>query len=85
MFTPPDNASSIVTYAYLAEFFCAWYSGNPYEWFAATNRALGPYKWCYWTMVFCNVVVPQALWSARVRSSAVVRALWRLRSANHAA
>ena len=52
----------IVGYAYGVEFFCAWYGGNKYEWFAFVNRALGPYAWCYWTMVFCNVAAPQLFW-----------------------
>src|SRR2546421_11866266 len=50
---------SIVGYAYGMEFFIAWYSGSPYERFAFINRALGPYWWGYWTMITCNVVVPQ--------------------------
>ena len=29
----------------------------------------GPYKAYYWTMVFCNVVVPQLFWSKTVRRS----------------
>jgi molybdopterin-containing oxidoreductase family membrane subunit len=59
----------IVGYAYAMEFFIAWYSGNPTERFVFVNRAFGPYAWAYWTMVFCNVVAPQALWSRRVRQS----------------
>jgi molybdopterin-containing oxidoreductase family membrane subunit len=60
---------SIVGLAYLTELFTAWYSGNPYEQFAFSNRALGPFAWAYWIMMSCNVVVPQLLWSRRVRSS----------------
>ena len=59
----------IVGYAYAMEFFIAWYSGNPTERFVFINRAFGPYAWAYWTMIFCNVVAPQALWSRRVRQS----------------
>jgi molybdopterin-containing oxidoreductase family membrane subunit len=59
----------IVGYAYAMEFFIAWYSGNPTERFVFVNRAFGPYAWAYWTMIFCNVVAPQALWSRRVRQS----------------
>ncbi len=43
-------------------FFIAWYSGNPFEQYAFINRALGPYWWGYWAMIFCNVVVPQFYW-----------------------
>ena len=54
--------SIMVGYAYTIELFTAWYSGVAVERFAFMNRALGPYAWAYWTMVFCNVVAPQALW-----------------------
>lgn len=60
---------SMVGYAYLVELFMAWYSGNPYESFAFMNRALGPYWWAYWTMVTCNVVVPQFLWVKKIRTN----------------
>jgi molybdopterin-containing oxidoreductase family membrane subunit len=63
---------SIVGYAYAMEFFIAWYSGSPYERFAFINRALGPYWWGYWTMITCNVVVPQLFWSKRIRNSLVL-------------
>ena len=59
----------IVGYAYGLEFFIAWYSGNAYELFTFRNRAFGPYAWAYWTMVTCNVVIPQLFWFKRVRSS----------------
>ncbi len=61
--------SGIVGLAYLTEFFTAAYSGNPYEQFVFLNRAMGPFGWAYWTMVCCNVVVPQVLWFRRVRRS----------------
>ena len=61
--------SWMVGYAYGLEFFTAWYSGNPYEIHAFTNRAVGDYAWAYWTMVTCNVLVPQVLWLSRVRRS----------------
>jgi Ni/Fe-hydrogenase subunit HybB-like protein len=59
--------SSLVGYSYGMEFFISWYSGSPYEGFAFVNRALGPYAWAYWTMVICNVVIPQLLWVKRIR------------------
>ena len=60
---------SIVGYAYAMEFFVAWYSGNQYEAFAFINRATGPYWWAYWSMVTCNVVIPQLFWFKKVRTS----------------
>ncbi|QQR92021.1 MAG: polysulfide reductase NrfD [Myxococcales bacterium] len=60
---------SMVGYAYAMEFFIAWYSGNEYERYVFINRALGPYAWAYWTMVSCNVIVPQFFWIKRFRTS----------------
>jgi molybdopterin-containing oxidoreductase family membrane subunit len=60
---------SMVGYAYGIEFFIAWYGGNPYETFAFTNRAFGPYAWAYWIMVTCNVISPQLFWFRRIRQS----------------
>lgn len=57
----------MVGYAYGLEFFIAWYSGNTTEAFIFFNRAFGPYWWAYWTMVTCNVLVPQIFWSRRLR------------------
>lgn len=59
----------MVGYAYSCEFFIAWYSGNEYETFTFMNRAFGPYAWAYWTMIFCNVVVPQAFWFKKLRTN----------------
>jgi len=66
------TTSGIVGLAYATEFFIALYSGNPYEQFAFVNRGLGPFAWAYWIMVSCNVLVPQLLWSRRVRQSVVL-------------
>jgi molybdopterin-containing oxidoreductase family membrane subunit len=62
----------MVGFAYATEFFIAWYSGNPYEQFAFVNRAFGPFKWAYWTMVTCNVLVPQAFWFQWCRTNPFV-------------
>jgi Ni/Fe-hydrogenase subunit HybB-like protein len=60
---------TMVGYAYGMEFFIAWYSGNPYEMFTFTNRAMGPYAWAYWTMITCNVISPQVFWFKKARTS----------------
>ncbi len=60
---------SMVGYAYGMEFFIAWYSGNQYEQFTFINRAFGPYAWAYWTMISCNVLVPQIFWFKKLRRS----------------
>ena len=58
---------SMVGLAYLTEFFTAFYGGNQYEEFAFFNRATGPFAWAYWTMVSCNVLVPQLFWFRKIR------------------
>ncbi len=63
---------SLVGLAYGTEFFIAFYSGNPYEQFAYTNRAFGPFGWAFAIMVICNVVLPQLFWSKRVRTNLAV-------------
>ncbi len=62
----------IVALAYATELYMAWYSGNPYEQFAFSNRLFGPMGWAYGVMVLCNVLVPQALWSRKVRGNLLV-------------
>lgn len=64
----------IVAYGYLVEAFTVWYSGNQYEIFMLLNRMRGPYAPCYWALIACNVVIPQVLWSRRVRIHALT--LW---------
>ncbi len=59
----------MVGYAYSMEMFIAWYSGNMYERFIFLQRAMGPYAWAYWTMITCNVLVPQFFWFKKVRTS----------------
>ncbi len=59
----------MVGYAYGSEFFMAWYSGIEYEQFAFMNRAFGPMAWSYWIMITCNVIIPQAFWFKKARTS----------------
>jgi molybdopterin-containing oxidoreductase family membrane subunit len=62
----------MVLYGYGMEAFFAWYSANTYEGFMFINRATGPYWWSYWALIFCNGVVPQLLWSKKVRTSPAI-------------
>jgi Ni/Fe-hydrogenase subunit HybB-like protein len=64
----------IVAYGYSIEWVFGWYSGNTYEWFLSTNRAVGPYWPWYWSLILCNIVVPQTLWFKWVRQNLIV--LW---------
>ncbi len=59
--------SGIIGYAYAAEFFMAWYSGNPAEWGQSYYRITGEYAIFYWTMIICNVIIPLPLWFKSVR------------------
>lgn len=68
-------ASVVMGACYGIEFLCAWYSANPYEMYTFRNRAFGPYGWAYWTMVVCNVGIPQILWSGRARHSIAAMAV----------
>jgi len=76
---------SIVGYAYAMEFFIAWYGGNPAEKHLFLNSRAAdpfiiskllhtqpaPYWWAYWTMISCNVLVPQFFWFKKVRTSMI--------------
>jgi molybdopterin-containing oxidoreductase family membrane subunit len=59
----------IVGYGYMMEAFTAWYSANTYEEFMVMNRFFGPYAFFYWSLLVCNIVVPQLIWIRRVRHS----------------
>ena len=59
----------IVGYAYVIEFFFAWYSGNPFERASFYNRAFGEYWWATWTMLICNGALPFVLWIKKIRRS----------------
>lgn len=65
----------IVIISYIIEDFLAWYSGSPFEirQFFHT-RPYGPNAGVFWTQQVCNVLVPQLLWSKRIRTSPVT--LW---------
>src|SRR5213082_518702 len=62
----------LVAYGYMSEAFTAWYSANQYEKFMMINRFTGPYAFYYWSLITCNVVVPQLIWIRRVRHSHVM-------------
>lgn len=58
----------MVAYGYVMEAFMAWYSGDVFERSMMFNRAFGPYGWIFWALILFNVLIPQALWSKRVRT-----------------
>ncbi len=59
----------IVAYGYIQETFFSFYSGVAYEKYMIMNRMTGPYAMQYWFLILCNILIPQALWSRRVRAS----------------
>ena len=59
----------VVGYGYIMEAFYGWYSANTYEFFMIKNRMLGPFAPAYWTLILCNVITPQFLWSKKIRTS----------------
>jgi Ni/Fe-hydrogenase subunit HybB-like protein len=65
----------IVLYSYAIEGWTAWFSGERYEMYMYLQmRPRGPYAFVFWTVIVCNCVTPQFLWSRRIRRSPV--ALW---------
>lgn len=63
---------SMVGYAYVTEFFIAWYGQNPFEQFHFLNREFGPLWWCGWIMFTCNAIIPQIFWLKWARTNLVV-------------
>ncbi len=59
----------IVAYGYMMETFMAFYSGGTYDRYMIMNRMRGPYAVEYWVLILCNIALPQALWSKRVRNN----------------
>ncbi len=61
---------TMVGFAYITEFFIAWYSQVEYEMYQFfAVRWTGPFAWAYWTMMFCNLVSPQIFWFKKMRRS----------------
>jgi Ni/Fe-hydrogenase subunit HybB-like protein len=57
----------IVAYSYVVETFMSFYSGNPYDRYMMLNRMFGPYVIVYWVLISCNLLIPQLLWSKKIR------------------
>ncbi len=62
----------IVFYGYVIEAFFGWYSANVYERFMIWNRMAGPYAFLYWMLILCNGLVPQMLWSKKLRGNLLI-------------
>ncbi|HUA62298.1 MAG TPA: NrfD/PsrC family molybdoenzyme membrane anchor subunit [Verrucomicrobiae bacterium] len=59
----------IVAYGYSTEVFMSWYSASHWEYFMMWNRMFGPMGWSYWTLITCNIALPQLLWSRKLRKN----------------
>ena len=59
----------IVGYAYMMEYFLAWYSHNTVEQESFRWRALGDYQIEFWIMVICNSLLPLLFFIKKVRRS----------------
>jgi molybdopterin-containing oxidoreductase family membrane subunit len=57
----------IVGYAYLTEYFIAWYSQNSVEQESFLWRATGTYRIEFWIMVICNSLLPLLFFIKRIR------------------
>ena len=63
----------MLIYAYIVETFIAWYRGDVFERYTLlVSRPAGPYAWIFWLMIACNCLVPQLLWSRRLRTAPLV-------------
>jgi len=59
--------SLIVTFSYIVEFLLAFYSGNIFETTVFKYRLFGHYRYLFWLMLLCNVVLPLTLFAGKLR------------------
>ncbi|HSR66412.1 MAG TPA: NrfD/PsrC family molybdoenzyme membrane anchor subunit [Acidobacteriota bacterium] len=65
----------IVAYGYMMEAFMAWYSAAQYEVDMMRYRVFdGPYAHVYTMLILFNILIPQLLWSSKIRANVVM--LW---------
>jgi Ni/Fe-hydrogenase subunit HybB-like protein len=65
--------SLIMGTAYATEVFLAWYGGSQYEMFTFfRNRVTGEYTFQFWAMITCNALIPQLLWSKKIRKNLTI-------------
>jgi len=61
--------SGVVTYAYVTEFYTAWFSNNHFERFQFWFRPFGDFWPAFWGMTFCNCIAPLSLWYGPLRTN----------------
>jgi hypothetical protein len=62
----------IVFYGYILEAFYGWYSGEDVELTLLQWRFSGDYAWAYWMLIICNGLIPQLMWSPKLRKNLAV-------------
>lgn len=60
--------SGVVSYAYITEFYVAWFSNNSFERFQFWFRPFGEFAPAFWGMTFCNCIAPLSLWWKPLRT-----------------
>ncbi|MCL5019533.1 MAG: polysulfide reductase NrfD, partial [Patescibacteria group bacterium] len=64
--------SLMVSYTYLFEIFTAWFSEESFEQNLFLARYTGPYAWATWTMITCNVFIPNLFWFKKIRQNIIM-------------
>ncbi len=62
-------ASIIMGLSYASEWFNGWYGGEHADRSLVAFQFTGAYAPLFWTLLLCNVVIPQAFWFAAVREN----------------
>jgi molybdopterin-containing oxidoreductase family membrane subunit len=62
----------IVAYGYFMEFFMTEYSANKFDMYLLKMRLHGPYAPFYYALIICNILLPQLLWSYKMRHNVAV-------------
>jgi hypothetical protein len=60
-------SSLLIAYAYLMDAFTVFYGGDRAEQVMFLDRVVGSYTFVYWGALLLNCVLPQLLWSPRLR------------------
>jgi Ni/Fe-hydrogenase subunit HybB-like protein len=62
-------SSLLIAYAYLMDAFTVFYGDDPAERVMFVDRLVGSYTFVYWGALLLNCVLPQLLWSQRLRTN----------------
>ena len=64
-------AAIIMGMSYATEWFDGWYGGERADRSLVAFEFTGAYAPLFWTLLLCNVVIPQAFWFAAVRTNII--------------